>query len=119
MRFRAFLKGISEMDFIERLQGLSKKITKSGHYLETEEATKNALIMPFLHSVLGYDVFDPTEVVPEFTADAGIKKGEKSITLCLKMVKSKFLLNVKSLEKNYQHNTPVSYFAISLSLKLE
>jgi len=65
------------MDFIERLQGLSKKIGQVGESLETEEATKNALIMPFLHSVLGYDVFDPSEVVPEFTADTGTKKGEK------------------------------------------
>ncbi|GLT17044.1 hypothetical protein GCM10007938_08210 [Vibrio zhanjiangensis] len=45
--------------------------------LATEEATKNALVMPFLHSVLGYDVFDPNEVIPEFTADTGTKKGEK------------------------------------------
>ncbi|TXL03729.1 restriction endonuclease [Methylococcaceae bacterium CS1] len=65
------------MDFIERLQGLSKKIVQVGSTLETEEATKNALIMPFLHSVLGYDVFDPTEVVPEFNADTSTKKGEK------------------------------------------
>jgi len=42
----------------------------------TEEATKNALIMPFINA-LGYNVFDPTEVVPEFTADVGTKKGEK------------------------------------------
>jgi hypothetical protein len=32
--------------------------------------------MPFI-SALGYDVFNPTEVIPEFTADIGIKKGEK------------------------------------------
>ncbi|WP_444896795.1 type I restriction endonuclease [Microbulbifer sp. SSSA005] len=65
------------MDFIERLQGLSKKIEQVGSGLVTEEATKNALVMPFLHSVLGYDVFDPNEVIPEFTADTGTKKGEK------------------------------------------
>jgi len=45
-------------------------------HLETEEATKNALVMPFI-GTLGYNVFDPTEVVPEFTADFGTKKGEK------------------------------------------
>ncbi|WP_293675516.1 type I restriction endonuclease, partial [Thiolapillus sp.] len=33
-------------------------------------------IMPFL-SVLGYDVFNPMEVIPEYTADIGTKKGEK------------------------------------------
>ena len=65
------------MDFIERLQSLSKKLTTVSANLATEEATKNALVMPFLHSVLGYDVFDPSEVIPEFTADTGTKKGEK------------------------------------------
>lgn len=44
--------------------------------LLTEEAAKTALVMPFLQS-LGYDVFNPSEVVPEFTADVGTKKGEK------------------------------------------
>lgn len=65
------------MDFIERLQALAKKASQLSSTLETEEATKNALIMPFLHSVLGYDVFDPREVIPEFTADTATKKGEK------------------------------------------
>ena len=44
--------------------------------IQTEEATKNALIMPFI-AALGYDVFDPSEVTPELVADVGIKKGEK------------------------------------------
>lgn len=65
------------MDFIERIQALSKKVPQISANLATEEATKNALVMPFLHSVLGYDVFDPSEVIPEFTADVGTKKGEK------------------------------------------
>ena len=43
------------MDFIERLHSLSKKIDQVASNLATEEATKNALVMPFLHSVLGYD----------------------------------------------------------------
>jgi predicted type IV restriction endonuclease len=64
------------MDFIEQLRVLSTKIPKLCEVLQTEEATKNALIMPFI-SILGYDVFDPTEVVPEFTADVGTRKGEK------------------------------------------
>jgi hypothetical protein len=64
------------MDFIEVLQNISSKITKQKDLINTEEATKNAFVMPFI-SALGYDVFDPAEVVPEFTADVGIKKGEK------------------------------------------
>lgn len=50
--------------------------TKHKEQIQTEEATKNAFVMPFLQS-LGYDVFNPLEVVPEFIADIGIKKGEK------------------------------------------
>lgn len=64
------------MDLVEQLQNLSLKTEKLCSLLQTEEATKNALIMPFI-AALGYDIFDPTEVIPEFVADVGIKKGEK------------------------------------------
>src|SRR5256885_13341623 len=64
------------MDFIEVLQTISSKIGKQKNLIKTEEATKNAFVMPFI-SALGYDVFDPAEVVPEFTADVGVKRGEK------------------------------------------
>ena len=64
------------MSFEDKLKSLAAKAEKTRGMLETEEATKNALVMPFI-AALGYDVFDPTEVVPEFTADVGIKKGEK------------------------------------------
>ena len=64
------------MDLIDRLRELSARIPKQLAHLQTEEATKNALTMPFINA-LGYNVFDPTEVVPEFTADVGTKKGEK------------------------------------------
>jgi hypothetical protein len=64
------------MDFVEKLQNLAGRIPKTLDHIKTEEATKTALVMPFL-SALGYDVFDPSEVIPEFTADFGAKKGEK------------------------------------------
>jgi hypothetical protein len=64
------------MDFVEQLQHLASKTAKLCSLLQTEEATKNALIMPFI-AALGYDIFDPTEVIPEYIADVGIKKGEK------------------------------------------
>lgn len=64
------------MDFKDQIKLLSERIAKLKENIHTEEATKTAFIMPFLQT-LGYDVFDPTEVVPEFTCDLGIKKGEK------------------------------------------
>lgn len=65
------------MDFEEKLAAIANKIRQQNAAIQTEEATKNAFIMPFIQSVLGYDVFDPLEVIPEFTADIGTKKGEK------------------------------------------
>lgn len=64
------------MDFIEQIEALSTRASEQKNHLETEEATKNALVMPFIRS-LGYDVFNPLEVIPEFTADFANKKGEK------------------------------------------
>lgn len=87
----------NKVDFIERLQGLSKKIAQVSGSLETEEATKNALVMPFLHTVLGYDVFDPNEVVPEFTADTGTKKGEKVDYALIKDGEVQILIECKRL----------------------
>ncbi len=64
------------MDLIDHIKELSARILKQKEYIQTEEATKNAFIMPLI-SALGYDVFNPLEVIPEFTADIGTKKGEK------------------------------------------
>jgi len=64
------------MDLIDRLRELSARKSKQIEHLQTEEATKNALVMPFINA-LGYNVFNPLEVVPEFTADVGTKKHEK------------------------------------------
>ena len=64
------------MDFIDEVRTRSARFAKRVEHLITEEATKSSLVMPFLQ-MLGYDIFDPTEVVPEFTADFGNRKGEK------------------------------------------
>jgi hypothetical protein len=64
------------MDFKDQLKQLADRVAKMKDMITTEEATKNAFIMPFINC-LGYDVFNPMEVVPEFVADIGIKKGEK------------------------------------------
>lgn len=64
------------MDLSVRLQELQKRTIEHREALLTEEAAKNALVLPFLQS-LGYDIFNPSEVIPEYTADVGTKKGEK------------------------------------------
>lgn len=64
------------MDFKDQVLQFASRVEKLCTQLHTEEATKNALIMPFIQ-LLGFDVFNPFEVNPEFVADIGIKKGEK------------------------------------------
>lgn len=64
------------MDFIDQIKQFSKRVEGIKDNILTEEATKTAIIMPFF-ALLGYDVFNPQEFIPEFTADVGIKKGEK------------------------------------------
>lgn len=64
------------MDIQIKFKALAEKIEQMKDGIASEEATKTAFVLPFIN-ILGYDIFDPTEVVPEFTADMGIKKGEK------------------------------------------
>ncbi|WP_203267489.1 type I restriction endonuclease [Streptococcus uberis] len=58
------------------LKQVGKRVKELSGNISNEEQTKNAFIMPFFQA-LGYDIFNPLEFVPEFTADVGIKKGEK------------------------------------------
>lgn len=64
------------MDFSDQIKQFIETIEKIKPNVQTEEATKHSMVMPLLQ-ILGYNVFDPTEVIPEFIADLGIKKGEK------------------------------------------
>lgn len=64
------------MELEARLEALGEKVRKHAEILETEEAAKFALVNPFVEA-LGYDLSDPSQVVPEFTCDVGGKKGEK------------------------------------------
>lgn len=63
--------------FADEIEAIGGRVEEFEKGLLTEEATKTAIVMPFIGRVLGYDVFDPNEVVPEFVADVGLKRGEK------------------------------------------
>lgn len=85
------------MEFFDKLNSLSAKVRQQGSAIQTEEATKNAFVMPFINTVLGYDVFDPTEVMPEFTCDVGTKKGEKVDYAIMKQGEVQILIECKKL----------------------
>jgi hypothetical protein len=97
------------MDFIDHLQALAARVSKQVDMLLTEEATKNALVMPFINA-LGYNVFDPTEVTPELNADVGIKKGEKVDYAILKDGQVIMLFECKSVGTNLDKVTPTQLF---------
>lgn len=64
------------MEFNEQIKQFSEHVGGMKNSISTEEATKMSLVVP-LFQILGYDVFNPMEFCPEYTADVGIKKGEK------------------------------------------
>jgi hypothetical protein len=82
------------MDFKDEIRQFGKRVDRLLPQIKTEEATKTSLIMPFL-KILGYDVFDPFEVHPEFVADIGIKKGEKVDYAILREDKPMILIECK------------------------
>lgn len=102
------------MDLKDSIKQLSDRIEKVKNNLQTEEATKTALIMPFLQ-VLGYDVFDPLEVVPEYTCDIGTKKGEKIDYAILKEERPIILIECKHWKQdlNLHDNQLLRYFHVS------
>jgi len=61
------------MDFIDELRQFSTRVSKVRDAIMTEEATKNSLVLPFFQ-LLGYDIFNPLEFIPEYAADFGVKK---------------------------------------------
>ena len=99
------------MELESRLEILADKVTEHHEVLSTEEAAKTALILPFLQA-LGYDVFNPQEVIPEFTCDVGTKKGEKvdyairvdgQISLLIECKPSSQTLSLKHANQLYRY----------------
>lgn len=82
--------------------------------MPTEEATKNALILPMI-SALGYNVFDPTEVLPEFICDIGTKKGEKIDYAIMQDGKPVILIECKHWQQDLtlHDNQLLRYFNVS------
>ena len=100
----------------EQLKNLGKRVATLKESISTEEATKTSLIMPFFQ-ILGYDIFNPLEFIPEFTADFGIKKGEK-VDYAIKLNDEPvILIEAKSIsEKLTKHDSQLfRYFGTTTS----
>jgi len=102
------------MDFQDYIKQISESIPKLKDQIQTEEATKNAFIMPFIQA-LGYNVFNPLEVVPEYTCDIGTKKGEKVDYAIMKDGEPIILIECKHWQQNLDlhDNQLLRYFTVS------
>ena len=102
------------MDFKDSILNLASRFEKIKDNLLTEEATKTGLIMPFI-SALGYDVFNPMEVLPEMVCDIGKKKGEKIDYAILFDGQPLILIECKHWQQNLNlHDTQLlRYFTVS------
>lgn len=68
--------------FREQLMARCQPILNAVPHCKTEEATKTSMILPLL-AALGYNPFDPTEVVPEHNADFSEKyKNKVDYAIC-------------------------------------
>ena len=91
--------------FEEKIKSYAARIETLKESISTEEATKTSLIMPFF-SLLGYDIFNPLEFIPEYTADVGIKKGEKVDYAIIVNSEPIILIEAKSVnEKLEKHDS--------------
>jgi hypothetical protein len=97
-------KEVIILGFTEELQELSIQIAERRIHVTNEEMTKQSLILPFIQ-VLGFDIYDPLEVRPEYTADFGKKKGEKVDYAIFKDSVPIMFLEAKSVnEKLHNHD---------------
>lgn len=102
------------MNFEEKVKSFGSRIKSLKDTIQTEEATKTSLVMPFFQA-LGYDVFNPQEFTPEFIADVGIKKGEK-VDYAIKIDDEPvILIECKSVNENLEkHDSQLfRYFGTS------
>lgn len=86
------------MEFEEKIKKFSISIKDKLEHIDTEETTKTALILPFLHEIMGYDTTNPAEVKAEYTADMGAKRGEKIDLAILNEGEELILIECKSVD---------------------
>lgn len=105
------------MELKEKIKSLADKVLQQKDNISTEEATKNAFIMPFI-AALGYDVFNPIEVIPELDCDISKKKGEKIDYAIMKDGLPILLIECKHWQQNLSlHNTQLKRYYVASKAK--
>jgi stress response protein SCP2 len=78
VQIRDFSPAMGEMfmELANAIKQIAKTYSERKDNIKTEEATKMSLIAPMIQA-LGYNIFDPSEVNPEYDADLASKKLNK------------------------------------------
>lgn len=101
----------------DKIKKLQSKIAIVKDRLETEESTKTALVLPFIQ-LLGYDIFNPTQVLPEFNCDIAKGKGEKVDYALLIKNKVEIIIECKGFGVNLvPHRNQLSRYFVSTKAK--
>ena len=99
-----------------KIRILSEKVKSLKETINTEESTKTAFILPLLQ-ILGYDIFNPLELIPECHSDIGGKKGEKVVyRICLNQIPT-IIIECKNWneELNCHVNQLIRYYHTSIA----
>lgn len=70
------------MAFSDSVRTLANQIEERRKHVATEEAVKQALILPFI-ALLGFDIYNPAELIPEYRA--GWAKVSEKIDYCVQI----------------------------------
>lgn len=99
----------------KQLLELSSKL----EHVRNEESVKTSIVLPFLCK-LGYDVFNPKIVIPEYTADQSTKNGEK-VDYCINDVDSNPICIIECKKRNEDlntHNTQLERYFCFVNCKI-
>lgn len=99
------------------LTKLADTVARFREAIQGEQHTKNVLIEPVLR-LLGFEITNPFDIITEFSADFGVKKGEKVDYALLKDKEVAILLEAKDWKiklEQKQISQLFRYFSVSTS----
>ena len=91
---------------IKRIEEFAERVLAQASKAQTEEATKLAMINPFIREMLDYNTADLNQCLPEYIADIGGKKGEKVDYVLMQNDEPIILIEAKKAGFNLSRGNP-------------
>lgn len=106
------------MCFSKEIEQLSNRSTALKSQLKSEEGAKTALVLPLLQ-ILGYDIFNPKQIMPELIADIGTKKSERVDYAIMSSGNPKLIIECKKIEDKLQDSSISQLFRYFTALRVK